>query len=84
MKDLERLRKLMLANGLVRQKSGTANSMEIIPFGKNLFGLDADDDKKKKNDAIEGGCTSCDQRCQTGCYDGCAQECSTACAGGIF
>jgi hypothetical protein len=85
MKDLEKLRKLMLANGLVRQKSNAANSMEIVPFGKNLFELDTIDDKKK-DDLLEGStceANGCNNSSMSGCGTGCLAGCSISDTTGI-
>jgi len=86
MKELKNLRKLMLENGLLKPDTGMAASLEIIPFGEDLFNPDAGLNQSNQIPVDPkqegGGCTMCATGCSGGCSGSCQSGCPSACSNG--
>jgi hypothetical protein len=89
--DLERLRRLMIANGMLRSQGSSAASFEIIPFSDLLFDPEGEMNQVKPPDnPAEGGgtCGTCQPGCKNGgkdsCTSGCADGCEVGCSDSTF
>jgi len=83
MKNLKNLRRIMMENGMIASGKKAA-SLEIIPFGDDLFNPDNGlNQSQPKQPVQEGGsCEMCASGCSTGCSGSCQSGCPSACSNG--